>query len=243
MKTDKLGQILKKWDSETTLNPENRKKSISRIMDEISKTGIKQEPLHHKYFIIPKTLVFYSGIAAMLFISTLTYFYFAIPKKHPEIQAIVSVSEKDISEIKKIYSEIKYLFPEGVSWISCENNQLSIKTNGSISETANENNKILIRHIVLKKENGNWKKVLISDVVASLDDLIEFKNKQTQGYLWCHNAGNGVYAVDAKLKIETNGNTINIDYSGGQLAMTPLKIQTIKEDNSEYAVFQNIIKI
>ena len=259
MKNEKLKKILKDWDANIAPDASRTEKIKQNIMQNLDRPQIMKFP-RSEYFYIPKKVAYIAGIAAGICITFLAGIQFnkagtdrssnsnqfvnretqlAVPPT-----GMLSLSQDEIQSLKKISSEINRLFPEGVKMITQINDediQIDTEEQKGLDKT---NEKVLIRYIVLKKNEGDkaWKKIHVSNVIASPGEPLELTG-QDKGYVWLHKADNDVYAIQSKLQIKANGETINLDYNGGQQLRIPQRIKTIQENNTEYRVYQEVVRI
>ena len=249
MKNEELRKILKDWDAHVAPDETMTKEIKQNIMKNLDRRRIFEFP-RSDYFYIPKKVAYIAGIAASVCIAFLTGMHFN-KSSHSKSQfsgcppeQIVSLSQDEIRNLKKISSEIDLVFPEGVRMISQFNNDdIQIDTDPKRS-IGTANDKVLIRYIVLKKELGqkHWSKIHVANVIANAGEPLELKGKDS-GYVWIYPADKDVYAVQSQLKIHVDGQTIYSNYSGGQELRTPQRIKTIQENNTEYRIYQEIVKI
>lgn len=268
MENEKLDKILKDWDANIAPDASRREKIKQNIMQNLDRPQTTEFP-RSEYFYIPKKVAYIAGIAAGICIAFLAGMQFnkansvhlsnsnqnitnktqfanktqlAVQATPPE--GMISLSQDEIKSLKKISSEINLLFPEGVRMITQVNDedlQIDTEERKSLDDTKE---KILIRYIVLKKNeiDNTWKKIHVSNVIASPGESLELTGED-KGYVWLHKADNDVYAIQSQLQIKANGETINLDYNGGQQLRIPQRIKTIQENNMEYRVYQEVVRI
>lgn len=247
MKDKDLDKILKDWDANIAPDVGRTEKIKQNIMQNLDRPRPFEYP-RSEYFYIPKRVAYIAGIAAALCIAFLAGSQLNKPQAKENLvsppEGMVSLSEDEIKNLKKISAEINRLFPEGVRMISQVNDgNLQIDTDDK-KNIGNADGKVLIRYIVLKKNVGdnNWQRVHVSNVIASPGEPLELKG-QDNGYVWVYPADKDVYAIQSQLQFQANGETINLDFNGGQQLRIPQQIKTIRENNIEYRVYQEMVKI
>jgi len=249
MKNEKLKKILKDWDANIAPDASRAEQIKQNIMQNLDRPQIIEFP-RSEYFYIPKKVAYIAGVAASVCIAFFTGMQFnkqVLKKPHVSMcppDQMVSLSQEEIRNIKKISAEIDLLFPEGVRMISQINNgdiQIDTDPKKGISDSKD---KVLIRYIVLKKEAGeqHWSKVHVSNVIANAGEPLELKGRD-KGYVWAYPADKDVYAIQSQIKINAGGQTIHLDYAGGQQLRMPQRIKTIQENNREYRIYQEVVKI
>ena len=253
MKNDNINKRLKDWDEEISLDKNRNPKIKAEIMKNL------ERPLQcdifescDPYFHIHKKVIYFSGIAAGLCFAFLLGTQFSsnnvIRKEIVSTEVnhsakFAQLSQEEIRNLKKISSEVDRLFPEGVRMISQENDgNLQIDTDER--KGLDNKGKVLLRYVVLKQVKGEkiWKNVYTSDVIANVGEPIELKGKGT-GHIWIYPADKDIYAVESSLKIKANGETISLDYAGGQEVRTPQNIKIIKNQDSTYKVYQTLVRM
>ncbi len=249
MRDNNLNKLLKDWDAEKVTNESRNEKIKQNIMENLDKPVQNIEfKFEDQYFHIHKKVLYFAGIAAAVCFAFLLGTQFngneTVSNGNAPLNEVVLLSQEEIMNLKRISAEIDNLFPEGVRMISQINDgNLQIDTEDRQSLEIN-NEKVLVRYIVLKKDVGEnkWEKVHVSNVIASAGEPIELKGKNS-GHIWIYPADNNVYAVESSLQINANGETINLDYAGGQELRTSQPVKTIKNADSEYKVYQTLVKI
>lgn len=244
MKNKPLDKILKDWDAKIAPDASRTEKIKQNIMQNLDRPRPIEYP-RSEYFYIPKKVAYAVAMAACVCIAFLIGTQVNKPQQKTNgALGLVSLSQDEITNLKKISSEIEMLFPEGVKMISQVNDgDLQIDTDESKSlETSKD--KVLVRYIVLKKADGDkkWQRVHVSNVITSPGEQLELKG-QDKGYVWIHQADKDVYAVQSQLQLQANGETINLDFAGGQQLQMPQRIKTIQENNMEYRIYQDVVKI
>ncbi|MFZ2656001.1 MAG: hypothetical protein WAX69_13810 [Victivallales bacterium] len=244
MKNNNLDNILKDWDK--NLNPGFKDPAELKrsIMSQI-KVERRISPDSNVYFFVKKKYVYNLAAAAALFLVIggvlLLNFKTAKPgQSTPDYLALISTD--DMSDIKKISGEVSKLFNDRVQWIIKSGDKMEIKPS-EITDTAVTSSKILVRQTVFRKTDKGWEKVYVADIITSPDQQVVFKDDKNDGYLWTHQAGDNIIALEGQMKIKVNGETINLNYSGGQPERTPVILKSIKNSNSEYIVYQTVDRI
>jgi hypothetical protein len=158
----------------------------------------------------------------------------------PEQLALLTTD--DMSDIKRISDEVCRLFNDKILWIIKSGDKMEIKP-ADISDTSVSSSKILVRQTVFRKTGNGWEKVYIADIITNTGQQVVFKNDKSDGYLWTHQAGDNIIALEGQMKLRVNGETINLNYSGGQPEQTPVMLKDIKNSNSEYIVYQTVNRI
>ena len=240
----KLEKILKEWDK--NLNPSFKDVSVvkSNIMSQVS-GGYKTSLNSNEYFLVKKIYVYNLAAAAAVFllIGGVLLYNLKTRKLLPETPASLAlISNDEISDIKKISREVCRLFNDRIQWIIKSGNKMEIKP-ADTADSSVLNSKILVRQTVFRKTNNGWEKVYIADIITSPDQQVVFKDDKTDGYLWTHQAGDNVIALEGQMKLRVNGEIINLNYSGGQPEQTPVMLKNIKNSNSEYIVYQTVNRI
>ena len=244
MRNEDLKKILKNWDANVAPDASRTEKIKQNIMHNLDRPNSIEFP-RTEYFYIPKKLVYAVAMAACICIAFTIGIKFNKPQKQNNTTLnLVSLSQDEIKNLKKISSEIDMLFPEGVKMISQVNNgDIQINTEPR-QGVENSKNKVLIRYIVLKKAEGDtkWQRIHVSNLITSPGEPLELKG-ENKGYVWLYPADKNVYAIQSKLQIKANGETINLDYNGGQQLQISQCIKTIQENNMEYRIYQEVVRI
>ncbi len=253
MKNENLTKKLKDWNANIAPDKSRNAKIKEKIMKNLDKPVKNMEfKFEDPYFHIHKKVLYFAGIAASVCFAFLLGTQFNNPQEiNPQMisnnsspsKALFTLTDDEIRNLKKISSEIDNLFPEGVRMLSQVNDgDLQIDTNEKKAIESKE--KVLLRYIVLKKdaEDGKWKKVHVSNVIASAGEPIELKGKNS-GHLWIYPADDNVYAIESNLQIHANGEIINLNYTGGQELRTPQNIKAITNGDTEYKVYQTLVRI
>jgi hypothetical protein len=249
MKNKNLDKMLKDWDANIAPDASPTEKIKQNIMQNLDRPQPIEYP-QSEYFYIPKKVAYVVGIAASICIAFLVGSKFnqaSTNEPHPvecPPAGMVSLSQDEIKQLKKISSEIELLFPEGVKMIS-QVNDGDIQINTDDKKGLNNSKcKVLVRYTVLKKAEGDnsWKQVHVSNVITSPGEPLELKGKD-KGYVWVYQADKDVYAVQSQLQLQANGETINLEYDGGQQLRIPQRIKTIHENNIEYRIYQDVVRI
>jgi hypothetical protein len=152
------------------------------------------------------------------------------------------ISSDDMSDVKKISDEVCKLFNDRVEWITRVGNKMEIKPADSPVAPVSKPG-ILVRHTVFRKTDRGWEKVHVADIITSPDQQVVFKDDRNDGYLWTHQAGDNVIALEGQMTLKVEGEKIDLDYSGGQATGTPVMLKNIRNSNSEYVVFQTVNRI
>lgn len=245
-----LNKLLKDWDANIAPDKISNAKIKKNIMNNLDK------PVQHieyrfedPYFHIHKKVLYIAGIAATICFAFLLGTQFNKNGIKPYVNKILkadqlaSLSTEEVMNLKKISAEIDNLFPEGVRMIS-QINDGDLQINTDDKKGLDNKEKVLIRYIVLKKDvrENKWKKIHVSNVIASAGEPIELKGKNS-GNIWIYPAGKDVYAVQSQLQLQANGKTINLDFNGGQQVQITQRIKTIQENNMEYRIYQEVVRI
>jgi len=247
-----LNQKLKEWDADIATSASRKEDIKNKIMENLDKQVNYMEILSSDpYFHIHKKVIYFAGIAACLCFAFLLGTRFnknetaaPVPLSKNNFAHITTLSNSEIAKLKRIVSEIDYLFPEGVKSITQENcGDIKINTEKKQS-LDNIMEKVLIRYIVLKRSSGEkkWKKVYVSNIVANPGEPIQLEG-DCSGSLWIYPADQNIYAMQSDLKIRANGEFISLKYIGGQHLRTSRVVKDIKNPDAEYKVFQSIIRI
>ncbi len=240
MKNEKLDETLKEWDKKTIRSNENCDKIKENILSEIKAMKIDSKKAIHKsehHFIIHKKLVYLGSVAAIICFVFITLFN-ANTAISPESETILSSQE--IAELKAINNEMNILFPNGIDWINNTNNDINVEP----AKLANSNSsKIVIRHIVFKKNGNKWDKITTSDIITSTNKEIALDDKKLKGYIWTCQADTNIYAIESQLSIQLENTILKINSSIGLKSEEPQSIKIINQNNSEYKVYQTIVQI
>ncbi|GEM_PF-2727923 len=246
MNKNQLDNILKDWDK--NLKPEFQDASAlkKKILSDI-RTGRKTISPENDYFFIRKTLVYNLAAAAAVFIIAIGVFILNFKSSKsghgamtPAMLALIS--KEEMSDVKKIANEVCSLFNDKVDWIIRSGDKMEIKPSESPNGSSSKS-RILVRQTVFRKTAKGWEKVHIADIITTTDQQVVFKDDSKDGYLWTHQAGDNVIALEGQMDIKVDGETINLDYSCGQDTETPVMLKTIKNSNSEYIVYQTVNRI
>ncbi len=236
MKNEKLDLLLKEWDKKTVRSLGNKSQVKENVLKEI-----KNKPQlilnTDEHFIIHKKFVYWTSVAALFCIMSLVVFF---NNTSTSIDKSSVLSSKDIANLKQINREMNALFPNGLDWVNSTNNDINIEpaNNGT-----KNNSKIVIRHIVFKKNNGKWDKIITSDIITNSNKELVLNEKKIKGYLWTCKADTNIYAVESQLTINTGTTILKIESSTGHKTETPQNIKILNDDKSEYRVYQTIVKI
>lgn len=244
MEKDKLKNILKEWDR--NLNPSFKDSSAVKgnIMSQL-RTGFKNPLDSNEYFFVKKLYVYnlLAAAAVFLVIGGVLLYNFKSKKILPKNPArLAMLSNDDLSDIKKISREVCRLFNDRIQWIIKSGDKMEIKPT-DVSDATSTSSKILVRQTVFRKTVNGWEKVYIADIITSSNQQVVFNDGKTDGYLWTHQAGDNVIALEGQMKLSVNGEIINLNYSGGQPEQTPVMLKNIKNSNSEYIVYQTVNRI
>ncbi len=244
MKNNDLNNILKDWDR--SLKPEFKdtfslKKNImSRIIADNNSM-----PSSQIYFFIRKKYVYNLAAAAAIFLivgGVLLHNFNSRKLLTDTPERLALLSNDDMADIKKISGEVCRLFNDKVQWIIKSGDRMEIKP-ADITDTSPTSSKILVRQTVFRKMDKGWEKVYVADIITSPDQQVVFKDDKNDGYLWTHQVGDDIIALEGQMKLKVNGETINLNYSGGQPEQTPVMLKSIKNSNSEYIVYQTVNRI
>lgn len=244
MKKNSLTKILKEWD--TNLKPGFKDVSAvkSNIMSQL-RTGYKNPINSNEYFFVKKIYVYNLVVAAAVFlvIGGVLLCNLKSKKLLPENPACMAlISNDDISDIKRISREVCRLFNDRIQWIIKSGDKMEIKS-ADVYDATTTSSKILVRQTVFRKTDNGWEKVYIADIITSPNQQVVFKDGKTDGYLWTHQAGDNIIALEGQMKLRVNGELINLNYSGGQPEQIPVMLKNIKNSNSEYIVYQTVNRI
>ena len=235
MNNEQVDLTLKEWDKKRTNFNQNRNKIMENVL---SKIKDKEVIVFHSgnHFIIHKKLVYFASCAAMLCVGFIILFNIKNTNS-PKSESILS--KQDIAELKQISNEVNSLFPNGVDWINNMNNDINFKS----AQVASLNtSKIIVRHIVFKKNGNKWDKVTTSDIITSPNREIAIKDDKINGYLWTCQADKNIYAIESQLSIKIGSENLKIESSIGLKAENPKEIK-ILNNKSEYKIYQTIVKI
>jgi hypothetical protein len=247
MNDDKTKKMLREWGESIRFTEGSECEIREKILNSIKNKKSFAPPDCGQYILIPRRIFYATALAASLLIILLPLGVFMATKnmqtQNGAASAALQISADEIESLKIISSELDKLFSDSLLWASKINNDKLDIVTGNKKSLLNTSGKVVAQYIVMKKTRGSgeWKKIYSQDFILRPGEPVCADNGQNS--LWIYPADSEVYAVDSQISLKTAEKTFEINFSGGQLAMTPLKIQTIKEDNSEYAVFQNIIKI
>ena len=242
MNNDKnLNDILKSWDSK--LNPafEDPAQLKNKIICKIQ-NGKSANFAPENYFFIRKAY-FYGFMAAEAMLIIFIGMFFAFSQKpihnDDEINNLAKLSENDIKEAKIISSEVSKLFDDKISWICRFGDKMEIRPAEEQDSNCN-GAKILVRQSVFRKNKDGWQKVYVADIITNPGEQVVFSDDKAQGFIWTYRASSNVVATDTQINFKINGETISLDYSGGQEENMPSIIKRIKNQNSEYIVCQTV---
>lgn len=244
MDNEKLDDILKSWDSK--LNPAFDDPALlkNKIICKIQ-NGSPANFAPENYFFIRK-VHFYGFIAAetMLIIFIGLFFFFTQKQPHNDndVNDLAKLSVNDIKEAKIISSEVSRLFNDKISWICRFGDKMEIRPAEDL-DTINNGAKILVRQSVFRKNKDGWQKVYVADIITNPGEQVVFSDDKAQGFIWTYRANSNVVATDTKINFKINGETISLDYSGGQEENMPSVVKRIKNQNSEYIVCQTVNSI
>jgi hypothetical protein len=244
MSKDNLANILKDWDKNLKPGFKDSSAFKDNIMSQI-RAGHKNSPDSNEYFFVKKIYVYKLAAAAAIFliISGVWLYNLKPGKLHPETPASLAIiSKDDIADVKKISREVCRLFNDRIRWIIKSGDNMEIKPS-DIFDTSLTGSKILVRQTVFRKTVNGWEKVYIADIITSPEQQVVFNDSKTDGYIWTHQAGDSVIALEGQMKIRINGEIINLNYSGGQADRTSVLLKEIKNSNSEYLVYQTVNRI
>jgi hypothetical protein len=247
-----LKQQLKEWDANIATSESRKEEIKKKIIENLDKPLIYDDYNSvDPYFHIHKKVIYFAGIAASLCFAFLLGTRFnksenaaPVSLSKNNLAHITTLSSNEIAKLKRIVSEIDYLFPEGVKSITQENcGDIKINTEKK-QGLDNIMEKILIRYIVLKRSSGEkkWKKVYVSNVVANPGEPIQLEG-DCSGSLWIYPADRNIYAMQSDLKIRANGEFISLKYIGGQHLRTSQIVKDIKNPDTEYKVYQILMRI
>ena len=244
MGKDKLENILKEWDR--NLKPGFKDVSVVKgnIMSQL-RAGYKNNLNSNEYFFVKKIYVYnlFAVAAVFLVVGGVLLYNLKSQKLLPETPACMAlISNDDISDIKKISREVCRLFNDRIQWIFKSGDKMEIKS-ADVYDASTTSSKILVRQTVFRKTDNGWEKIYIADIITSPEQQVVFKDGKTDGYLWTHQAGDNIIALEGQMKLKVNGEVINLNYSGGQPEQTPVMLKNIKNLNSEYIVYQTVNRI
>ncbi|HCE44986.1 MAG TPA: hypothetical protein DET40_15710 [Lentisphaeria bacterium] len=244
MKNNNLNNILKDWDKNLKPRFKDASSLKNNVMSQI-RAGSNFIPSSNIYFFVKKIYVYNLAAAAALFLVICGVLLLNLKTSKPgqaTPDQLALVSTGDMSDIKKISGEVSKLFNDKVQWIIKSGDKMEIKPS-EMTDAAAASPKILVRQTVFRKTDKGWEKVYVADIITSPDQQVVFKNDKNDGYLWTHQAGDNIIALEGQMKIKVNGETINLNYSGGQPEQTPVMLKNIKNSNSEYIVYQTVDRI
>ncbi len=242
MKDKDIDKLLKEWDRQSAHGVKSGEDLKKNVLAKI-KAGVDVEEKPVLQFKPALKIAF--GAAAALVVAVAVFL--AVPEngsgnsqlteKGPE-----ALCAEDLAELRIVVNEIQHLFPEGIRWISKVNDKLEIETAaGDKFKPSPE--KMLIRYVVMKKDNDRWRKVHHADIVTSAGESIRLVTENTNGYIWTYQADKDVFAVDSKLKLKLNGNTFDISYSGGLETRTVETVKTLKSNGETFRILQTVLRI
>ncbi|MFA6566627.1 MAG: hypothetical protein WCS96_00295 [Victivallales bacterium] len=244
MNNNNLDNILKAWDKNLKPSFKDPAELKSGVISRI-KAGNRFFPDSNVYFFVKKKHVYSLATAAAVFLVIGGVFLLNLRTNKPGLatpEQLALLTTDDMSDIKRISDEVCRLFNDKILWIIKSGDKMEIKP-ADISDTSVSSSKILVRQTVFRKTGNGWEKVYIADIITNTGQQVVFKNDKSDGYLWTHQAGDNIIALEGQMKLRVNGETINLNYSGGQPEQTPVMLKDIKNSNSEYIVYQTVNRI
>jgi hypothetical protein len=244
MKNNNLNNILKDWDG--NLKPDFKEPSeLKRSIMSRIKAGHRSSPDSNIYFLVKKKYVYNLAAAAALALVIAGVLLLNLKTNKPAQAApdqLALLTSDDMTDIKKISGEVSKLFNDRVQWIIKSGNRMEIKPS-EMTDAPAPSFKILVRQTVFRKSDKGWEKVYVADIITSPGRQVVFNDDWNDGYLWTHQAGDNVIALEGQMKLKVNGETINLNYSGGQPEQIPVMLKSIRNSNSEYVVYQTVDRI
>ena len=235
-----LDDLMREWDAgekPNFMDPEEMKK---RVLEEMSnKPAVVKDKA--AYVQIHKGWFAVAAMAAAILIVMNIIFLNNSGKTSDDVSQLAALSLHDLDELRKVSSEIDFLFPEGVSWICKDAGKLEIKVaNNPEMELAKE--KIAIRYLVLEKTDTGWQRVHMTDIISNPGESVELDGT-TKGHVWSYHAGDGVFALDSQLKFKLNGDYASVNFSSGMKNGISQEVKEIKLNGSRYKIYQAILKV
>lgn len=244
MKKGNITSLLKDWDR--NLNPSFEDTSVlkKQILDGINKPH--SIPLDRsQYFYIRKKSFYFAIAAAFFLIASAVIFRILTMPLSPangfDLKTAL-ISKEDLDETKKISAEVGRLFNNKVQWIVRTGDKMEIKPSEN-PETYIAQSKILVRETVMRKNRDGWQKVFVADIITNPGEQVVFGDGNAKGYLWTHQAGSGVFAMEGRMNLKINGENISLNYSGGQEEYSSMVLKNIKNSDTEYIVYQTVNRI
>ncbi|HBC86683.1 MAG TPA: hypothetical protein DCZ94_07005 [Lentisphaeria bacterium] len=244
MRNNNLNNILKDWDRNLKSDFKEPSELKRSILSQI-KAGHRISPDSNIYFFVKKKYIYNLAAAATVFIIAIGVFILNSRTSKPGPSTpdqLAVISNDEMSDMKKISGEVCRLFNDKVQWIIKSGGRMEIKPS-DITDTSSSSSKILVRQTVFRKTDKGWDKVYIADIITNPEQQVVFKDDKNNGYLWTHQAGDNVIALEGQMNLKVNGEIINLNYSGGQPEKTPVILKNIKNSNSEYIVYQTVNRI
>ena len=253
MKNKNITKKLKDWDANIAIDKSDNENIKKKIMKNLDKPlNYSETHFSDPYFHIHKKVIYFAGIAAGLCFAFLLGTQFSaktIPiqtaRKTTNLPSmtLASLTPDELSALKRVAHEVDTLFPEGIRMIT-QSDDGNINIDTDPKKGLDDKGRVIIRYVVLKRDIGEkkWKRIRVSDVITAGGEPIELSGKDS-GHLWVYPADKNIYTVESNLKIKANGETINLDYAGPQQLRIPQEVKTIRNQNSEYKVYQTLVRI
>ncbi len=251
MKHNKIDNLLREWGQNVTPASAGEQELKAKILSEIDRRNISLHGSRRKNIPLLRRPQLYVVAASLAFIASASYLFIfhkvsqpQSAEQIPELHRLPSISQDEIEEIKIIKFELDKLFDQRVLWISKSAGSLEIKVADSdVAKNNGSNEKILLRHTLLKKDSQGYQTIKHADIIASPNEQILFAGDAANGFIWTYEAAPDVFATDGEFEFAANGRKIPVSYSCGQTTNTPLLINTVKDGNSEYYIYQTVLKI
>lgn len=242
----KLDQLLKEWDQQKKPVFRDKSELKAGIMEQIRKTPLEERPEERPKGTIITPVYWICAVAAMfvcISIGWIANMNFSGSNDKETPMALAQLSTAEMAELEKIKSEVKQVFPNGVAWVFKLDNEMDITPLEFNHEAAKTSKQLLIHHVVMKKENGTWRRIYKADIMTAPGQSISYQKGGNKTYLWSHQVDKENYALEGKLTIKVNGSELNLEFFGGQGIDQTCLLKKMEKDGRQYRVYQTIRRL
>ena len=156
--------------------------------------------------------------------------------------AATGLPTAELAELRRVVAEVDRLFPEGVTWISTTNGQLSLEpaVRQRVSLPGQPDQRLLISYTVSRQAAPNaWVPLTRQDIVTYADEPVRLGGGQSAS-LWCHLTDDRHAAVEVNLALAAGADRLCINDGVLQALGAPAVILTTTAGDTHYQVTQTV---